>query len=306
MNDFRSIAWFKPLQFCLAALAIIILLAACASDPESTPNPTLIPPTAESEPVEPDPSHLQLDYPSSIDWGDRFVLAVTNVGPVPYRLILADGPNCLEIKGEEKPFGTAPGLLCDVMIERILAPGEAVTVGSWDLYVCSESDCLTRKPASAGSYTVTVQATSIDEDETNQFPVRKEASFTIANIPEDAAANLISLSGNPAWVLDSGITDAQIFTGSIVSGPATLISMLVKQRGGDAMTRVKIELDCEDGLTWFFEGGLADPYPAPGMKTCGDSQEVVFDEDQNSLLINVSTDRSEPVAYTFSAEVVDP
>lgn len=308
--------WFKLFKILSVGLVSTVTMAACISTTneavvvEPTPSPT---PTPTPLP-EPNSDHLQLDYPETVLPEESFGLSVINVGPHPYEVVFADGDNCLGVQGKQDPYRITPGLTCDVLNAAVIHPGQSLFVGSWDLHMCADEDCLTRESAPPGTYFTKVTARLYDGSDTYhpEWEVQKQAEFVIADSPEAGVINPISSAGNLAWVIPSDVTTRHHFSATLAPGTSQRIAVhmndFVTDSANSGSRQVTFKLACEGSdvnqLEWFFE--QVGSYPAAaGFQACGDVQAVEFNQRQNSQLINLwlSPDSMDSVSYMFTAVI---
>jgi hypothetical protein len=138
-------------------------------DPSATPNLT------------PDPAAIHLIFPTEVSLGDVFKIEIQNDGAIPVIYYMPDRQaNCLYIT-RDNDFTMAASPECDVLAEIIVQPGQRHLVGSWDLQVCRDTDCLTREAADPGEYMFEMSLfTEIKDGEVVfENPIIKTARFEV-------------------------------------------------------------------------------------------------------------------------------
>ena len=110
------------------SLGLTLLMIACDSTSSEVmtaqPNDavTQTPSPTQTIPLEPNPDHLLLEYPETVQQGENFKLHITNIGPHPYIFTYPENDEC----GWPQTEYNLPELTCDVFTELILEPGERV------------------------------------------------------------------------------------------------------------------------------------------------------------------------------------
>ncbi|MAT97310.1 MAG: hypothetical protein CL608_09225 [Anaerolineaceae bacterium] len=186
----------KTLQQVFISLFVVtsLLLAGCQNNPQPVTPETSLLPTASPD-VTPKPSDILLSYPDQITLGETLFVEVINQGNISYVFYRSEGDNCLSITSEDAEdhfFPTVP-LTCDVLTFNVVHPGERQLLGSWDLTMCKDSDCLQRSPAPPGNYVTTAvfypfsgdvsQIDASTEIETD-LGIKRQAVFTLTQPQE--------------------------------------------------------------------------------------------------------------------------
>ncbi len=167
----------NKLFYLLIFILVPTILYSC-NEPSSNGQIEDLPPTPN---LTPDAATIELIYPAEVTTGDIFKIEIQNNSPVTYAYIFpSNRDNCLSLKQNNRNvWSSRPE--CDVLAEIILRPGDSHTIGTWDLQLCADSDCLTQETAVPGQYDFEIPLYPHwgTDEVVYENPVIKTASFNI-------------------------------------------------------------------------------------------------------------------------------
>lgn len=176
----------------LAALASAVTLAACTADlprGRATYGPATPGTMAPSPRVPRTPEGLHLELEEAYAVGEQAEVRLHNDSETPYRYN-AEYQACeltyRDSSGRE--FIIPPGTHCDLVLMRTIAPGETVTLFTWDLDECTKDrwGCVRSRPLRPGTYTIsgTFKSSGVLASR-----VEVSATFRIVRPTEEASAS---------------------------------------------------------------------------------------------------------------------